>query len=438
MLTVPAMTDFPDTLAFARKLDKADPLRVFRERFYIPVKDNKKVVYFTGNSLGLQPKSLKKYIEQELTDWKNLGVEGHFQAKNPWVSYHKVLTEQTARLVGALPSEVVVMNSLTVNLHLFMTSFYRPKTNRYKILMEAGSFSSDQYVVESQVKLHGLNPETAIIEAHPREGEFTLRTEDIIQLIQKHKEELALVFFGGVNYYTGQVFDLKAITEAAHEAGALAGYDLAHAVGNVRLSLHDWNVDFAGWCSYKYLNAGPGGVAGAFVHQKHGKNFSLPRLAGWWGHNEEERFKMLKGFQPMEGAEGWQLSNAPVLSMAAYKASLDIFDEAGMDALIEKSRSLAGLLEFVLIREAEKNPSDKKYQIKIITPGAFEERGCQVSIYVQENSKELFDKLMQEGFWVDYRYPSVIRAAPVPLYNTHEEVFRFAKYLGSLCSYIKE
>ncbi|MEP7319417.1 MAG: kynureninase, partial [Panacibacter sp.] len=330
--------NFKNDLVFARQLDAEDELKHFREQFFIPQHQAKDCIYFTGNSLGLQPKKVKEYIQQELDDWAKLGVEGHFHARNPWMPYHEIFPQQIAKIVGALPHEVVVMNQLTVNLHLLMVTFYRPTKERYKIICEAKAFPSDQYAFESHVKHHGLNPDDTIIEIAPREGEYTLRTEDIITTIQQHANEIALVLFGGVNYYTGQLFDLAAITQAAHDAGTYAGFDLAHAAGNVSLQMHNWNADFACWCSYKYLNSGPGGVAGIYIHEQHAANIMLPRFAGWWGYKKETRFKMDKGFEAIPTAEGWQLSNAPVLSMAAHKASLDIFEEAGMEKLTAKSK----------------------------------------------------------------------------------------------------
>ena len=391
--------------------------------------------------MGLQPANLHTYIEQELKDWAELGVDGHVHAKNPWVGYHKMLTASTARIVGAMPSEVVAMNSLTVNLHLLMVSFYRPTRQRFKIIMEAGAFSSDMYAIESQVRFHGLDPDKTIIELKPREKEFTIRHEDILEAIEKNKKDLALVMIGGVNYYTGQAFDMKGITASAHKAGALAGFDLAHAIGNIHLYLHDWKADFAVWCTYKYLNSGPGGVGGAFIHEKHIKRKDLPRFAGWWGHQEKERFLMKKGFIPISTAEGWQVSNAPILSMAALKASLDIFDEADIRRLIQKSQQLTAYMEYLIGTECSSalNAEEKRknqvalHKIKIITPKEIDQRGCQLSIMIKKNSKELFENLKKEGFIVDWRSPNVIRVAPVPLYNTFEDVYKFSKLLAETC-----
>jgi kynureninase len=415
-----------NSLNFAKDLDKNDPLKNFREQFYIPVINGKECIYFTGNSLGLQPKTTQDYVMNELEDWANFGVEGHFHATNPWLSYHEIFPKQLSQIIGALPEEIVVMNQLTVNLHLLMTSFYRPTKERYKVICEAKAFPSDQYAMESQVKLHGLNAYEAIIEVHPREGEYAIRTEDILATIKQHGETVAIVLFGGVNYYSGQVFDMENITKAAHDVGAYCGFDLAHAIGNVELKMHDWDVDFACWCSYKYLNSGPGGVAGAFINQKHIANKSLQRLAGWWGHDKESRFKMEKGFNPIETAEGWQLSNAPVLSMAAHKASLDIFEDAGMENLLPKAKMLSDYLLFIL---DEINASLDKKIIEIITPR--NDKGCQVSILMLEKGKEVFEALKQNGVIADWREPNVIRVAPVPLYNSFEDVFRFGNILNS-------
>ncbi|WP_291726931.1 kynureninase [Bernardetia sp.] len=419
--------NFNTTKDFALQLDKEDSLANFREKFWIPIlEDKKEAIYFCGNSLGLQPKTTKAYIEQELDDWKNLGVEGHFHAKNPWLYYHKLLTNQVAKLVGAKPIEVVVMNNLTVNLHLLMVSFYRPTQKRFKILMEGGAFPSDQYAAESQVRFHGFSPKEAIIEIEPRDGEQTLRTEDIIKKIEEVGDELALVMFGGVNYYTGQFFDLEKITVAAHKVGAKAGFDLAHAAGNVPLELHKWNVDFATWCSYKYLNSGAGGTSGVFIHEKYADDTSLPRFAGWWGHDEEARFKMEKGFVPMRGAEGWQLSNAQILPMAAHKASLDIFEEAGFENLRQKSEKLTTYMEFLI---ESFNTEQAKIKIDIITPKNKEDRGCQLSLVFDKEGKKYHEILTKKGVISDWREPNVIRIAPVPLYNSFMDCYRFYEIL---------
>jgi len=413
---------FENTLSYAQKLDTEDALAKFREQFHLLKNDGKHIVYLCGNSLGLQPKNVKAAIEQELKDWAELGVEGHFHGKNSWMYYHKFLNEKAAKVVGANPSEVVVMNNLTANLHLMMVSFYRPTKMRYKIIMEASAFPSDQYAMETQARFHGLNPDDAIIELKPRDGEFILRTEDIISTINKHKNELAIVMMGGVNYYTGQAFDMKAITKAAHDIGAIAGFDLAHAAGNLHLQLHDWDVDFAVWCSYKYLNSGPGGTSGVFVHERHGNNPELVRFAGWWGHDENERFQMKKGFVPMKGAAGWQLSNAQVIPMAIHKASLEIFDEAGIENLRKKSEKLTAYLEFIL--------SDFKDNLTIITPQNINDRGCQLSIIVKNDGKKLFDFLQANNILPDWREPNVIRMSPVPLYNSFEDIFRIGEVIN--------
>ncbi len=410
---------FENSRQFAQQLDKKDPLRKYREQFYIPQHNGKDCIYFTGNSLGLQPKSTRQFIEEELADWQNLGVEGHFHAKHrPWFHYHKFMKQALAKVVGAMPEEVVSMNNLTTNLHLMMVSFYQPKGKRYKIMMEAGAFPSDQYAVESQVRFHGFSPEEAIIEIAPRAGEHTLRTEDIITQIENHGDTIALVLFGGVQYYSGQYFNLKSISTVGHKVGAFVGFDLAHAVGNVPLQLHESGADFAAWCSYKYLNSGPGGMSGVFVHERHANNPDLPRFAGWWGHDENERFKMKKGFKPMHGADGWQLSNVNVLSSAAHLASLKIFEEAGMSALRTKSIQLTGFLAYLIKTNCAPD-------VTIITPENEDERGCQLSLVVKEKGRFVFEQLTNAGVIADWREPEVIRVAPVPLYNTFEEVYQF-------------
>ena len=420
---------FKNTPEFAKEMDEQDALKHFREQFYIPVINGRESIYFTGNSLGLQPKTTQDYVLNELEDWANFGVEGHFHAVNPWFSYHEIFPQQLSKIVGAKPEEIVVMNQLTVNLHLLMTSFYRPTKERFKVICEAKAFPSDQYAIESQVKLHGLDPETTIIEVHPREGEHSLHTDDIIATIQQHGNSVALVLFGGVNYYTGQVLDMPAICKASHDVGAYCGFDLAHAAGNVELHLHNWNVDFACWCSYKYLNSGPGGVAGVFINKKHITNTELPRLAGWWGYEKATRFKMEKGFKPIETAEGWQLSNAPILSMAAHKAALDLFEDAGMENLIAKGKLLSSYLFFII---DEINAGSKNKVIEIITPRHDKERGCQVSLLMIEKGKEVFDALKQHGVLADWREPNVIRVAPVPLYNTFTDVFTFGQIVKAI------
>ena len=418
---------FENTLQFAKHLDKNDNLRVFRSKFSIPRSNGKYVVYFTGNSLGLAPRLARRFVNQEITDWTLKGVDGHHHALRPWLYYHKFSRKVLADIVGAKPSEVIAMSSLTVNLHLLMVSFYRPTRERYKIIVEAGAFSSDQYAFETQIKFHGFNPEDALIELTPREGEFTLRTPDILRAIEEAGSELALVIFGGVQYYTGQFFDIRSITEAGHKAGAYVAFDLAHAAGNVDLQLHKHNVDFAVWCSYKYLNSGPGGIAGLFVHEKHFGKSEMPRFAGWWGHDEKERFQMKKGFRPLPGADGWQVSNVPILQAAAHLASLEIFEQAGMKALRKKSILLTGYLEF-LLKEID---SEEKY-LKIITPSNPEERGCQLSLIIKHNGKKVYASLTKKGVSVDWREPGVIRLALVPLYNTFEDVFRLYEVMKEL------
>jgi kynureninase len=406
---------------FAAKLDAQDPLAHFRERFYVPArKDGQPCIYLCGNSLGLQPKSAGQYLQQELDDWAKFGVEGHLHARHPWMPYHRLLTAQTAALVGADDVEVVVMNSLTVNLHLMMASFYRPTAARHKILVEAGAFPSDQYAVQSQIRFHGFDPATSLIECRPRAGESCLREEDVESLLDREGSSIALVLFGGVNYATGQAFDLDAITRAAHRKGCLVGFDLAHAVGNLPLQLHDWGPDFAVWCSYKYLNGGPGCVAGCFVHERHARAWDLPRFAGWWGHSEQIRFQMGSNFSPMAGAEGWQLSNPPIFALAPLRASMDLFAEAGIDRLRAKSILLTGYLVY-LLQQIE--PAG----FTILTPPAPARRGAQLSIRIP--GRALCDELAAEGVIGDWREPDIFRVAPVPLYNSFTDVYRFSQRL---------
>ncbi|GHE89931.1 kynureninase [Thalassotalea profundi] len=420
---------FENTLTFAQQQDSQDILADYRQKFYHPVIKGKEVLYFTGNSLGLQPKAAKEYVNAELDDWARWGVEGHFHATNPWVSYHEILTPASAMIVGAKESEVVCMNSLTTNLHLLFVSFYRPTQQRFKIISEAKMFPSDRYLLETQVQHHGFKPEDAIIEVAPRKGEHLIREEDILAAITEHGDELALVFFGGVNYFTGQLFDMKKLTDAAHQVGAIAGFDLAHAAGNVPLNLHDWNVDFAAWCTYKYLNGSAGNVGAIFVHERHGENTELQRFGGWWGHNKERRFLMENHFEPMKGAEGWQLSNAPVMGMAILRSSLDIFQAVGMEKLRAKSIKLTAYLEFVFNQVVEKF-SD--INLEIITPEAPEERGCQLSVKLVGIDKSFFQALTEAGVIADFREPDVIRLAPTPLYNSFEDVYRFGQTLSHL------
>lgn len=417
------MMMFESDLKFAKDMDAKDPLKDFRSRFYFPKHRNgKDALYFCGNSLGLQPKSVKKYIDQELEDWQNLGVEGHFKAKHPWMPYHEFLTEQMARVVGAKPKEVVVMNNLTVNLHLMMVSFYRPTKEKYKIVIEGGAFPSDQYAVKSQLQFHDIDPSQGLIELFPGENENTIRTEDILNLIEKEGDQIALIMLGGVNYYTGQAFEMEKITKAAHRKNIIAGFDLAHAAGNLYLQLHDWDVDFAVWCSYKYLNSGPGGIAGCFVNERFANDHTLKRFAGWWGHDKQTRFLMGPDFIPMEGAEGWQLSNPAILPMASLRASLEIFDEAGMKALTTKSKLLTAYLFYLL--KSINHPG-----ISVITPDDEQQRGAQVSIRIKNSNKDLFYKLEEQGVICDWREPDVIRLAPVPLYNSFEDIYQFIELL---------
>jgi kynureninase len=407
--------NYKNTSDFASKLDAKDELQHYRNEFHIPLQKNgEEHIYMCGNSLGLQPKRTKEFLNQELEDWATFGVEGHFHAKNPWMPYHEFLTESYAKIVGAKPAEVVAMNTLTVNLHLMLVSFYRPTENRHKIIIEGDAFPSDIYAVESQIKHHGLTPETSLIKLRPRVGESAIRTEDIHEIIEREGDEIALIMLGGVNYYTGQVFDFEKITKIAHNKGINVGFDLAHAAGNIKLELHKWGVDFAVWCSYKYLNSGPGSIAAAFIHEKHHQS-NLLRFAGWWGHNKEDRFKMPDNFVPITTAEGWQLSNPPILSLAAIRASLSIFDEVGMEKLVSKSKKLTDYLVFLL-------NSIESDRIEIITP---KERGCQLSIRVKNGDKVLFDSITLKGVIADWREPDVIRVAPIPLYNSFQDVFKF-------------
>jgi kynureninase len=415
------------TEAFAQSLDQNDPLRSYREQFHIPKhSDGSDILYFCGNSLGLQPKAVEAIILQELNDWKEFGVEGHFHAKRPWMPYHEFFSEKLAKVVGALPEEVVVMNTLTTNLHLMMVSFYRPSEKRYKIVIEGGAFPSDKYAVDSQLRYHGFDPAEGLIQLRPRMGEDTLRTEDIEAVIRKYADSIALIMLGGVNYYTGQLFDMKRITEVGHDIGAVVGFDLAHAAGNYPVKLHDWNVDFAVWCHYKYLNSGPGSIAGAFVHKKHLGKTNIPRFEGWWGHDKNTRFKMQGQFVPSSTAEAWQLSNAPVFSMAPLLASLELFDAAGMDNLREKSLKLTAYMEFLL-------GQIKTDRIRIITPKNPNDRGCQLSIQVRNADKTLFNAITEKGVIADWREPDVIRVAPVPLYNSYSDVWKFVEILKSFC-----
>jgi kynureninase len=415
---------FEAARSFAVKLSFSDPLAAYRDRFHIPRNpDGSDSVYLCGHSLGLQPKAAREYVEQEMQDWEQLGVEGHFQARHPWMPYHELLTASTARLVGALPEEVVVMNSLTVNLHLLMTSFYRPTSERHKILIEANAFPSDRYAVASQIRFHGYDLSDSLIELSPRSGESAVRTEDIEAQIESGGDRIALVLFSGVNYYNGQAFDLPRITKAGHAKSCVVGFALAHAAGNLQLKLHEWDVDFAAWCSYKYLNGGPGGIAGCFVHERFAHDFSLPRFAGWWGHDKQSRFRMGPDFHPIAGAEGWQLSNPSILSLAALRASMDIFDEATMERLRAKSERLTAYLQFLL----DEKPSDK---FEIITPSDPAQRGAQLSLRVNRNGRTVCDRLAKAGIICDWREPDILRVAPVPLYNSFLDAYVFAEALS--------
>jgi len=413
---------FNNSRELALELDNKDPLLSYNDKFHFPVQENgNKHIYLCGNSLGLQAKITESFVKQELDDWKELGVEGHFHAQNPWLPYHEFLSESYSKIVGSKKSEVIAMNTLSVNLHLMMVSFYRPNETKNKIIIEGDAFPSDIYAVESHMKHHGIDPSESLIKLRPREGEVIIRLEDIINVIEQNSESVSLIMLGGVNYYTGQLFDMKKITQVAHNHGILVGFDLAHAVGNVLLLLHDWNVDFAVWCSYKYLNSGPGSVAGAFIHERH-HNKNLERFAGWWGHDKESRFKMPDQFQPIKTAEGWQLSNPSILSLAAVRASLSLFDEVGMSQLITKSKNLTSYLVFLL----NQIPTDR---INIITP---EQRGCQISISVKNGNKDLFNEITKRGVIADWREPDVIRVAPVPLYNSYLDVYNFYQVLKEI------
>ena len=421
--------NFQNTLAFAQQLDREDALAPFRKAFVIPQHQGEEAIYFLGNSLGLRPKQTTAYLNQIMQQWDHYGVEGFFLGDDPWMHYHDTLVQPLSKIVGALPHEIVVMNSLTVNLHLMLVSFYQPKDKRNKILCEAKAFCSDQYMLETHVRQRGLDPEEVIIEVHPREGESLIRHEDILAAIEQHKEELALVFFGGVNYYTGQVLNMQDIARVAHQIGAVIGFDLAHAAGNITMDLHDWNADFACWCSYKYLNSSPGAIGGVFIHEKHHRDPLLDRFAGWWGYNKATRFKMQKGFDPIASAEGWQLSTPSPMLYAAHKAALEIFEKAGMPSLEKKGKLLSDYLLFLL---KEINATLKTPMIRVLTPAAA--KGCQVSMLMLQNGKEIFDHLSGEGVFADWREPDVIRIAPVPLYNSFEDVWQFGKILKEACT----
>ena len=420
---------FENTREFAQSIDAQDELRRYREEFYFPKVNGKQVIYFTGNSLGLQPKRTKAYVDEVMNDWANLAVEGHFYSDKPWWDYQERFAVPLSDIVGAKPSEVGVMNTLTVNLHLLMVSFYNPTPHKYKIICEEKAFPSDQYMFQSQVKFHGFDPKDAIVEIKRREGEANIRLEDVLAKIEEVGSELALVLIGGVNYYTGQVFDMKTITAAGQKQGAYVGWDLAHAAGNVKLELHDWNVDFAAWCSYKYMNSGPGNASGFFVHEKHHNDKELKRFAGWYGHNKERRFKMEPDFDPVQGADGWQISNLPILSLAPYLASVEMFAEVGMDKLIAKRNLITSYLEFILL-EIDKELEGADFEI--LTPSNQEERGCQLSVYLHGQGRELFERLMKNGVITDWREPNVIRLAPAPFYCSFEDMYEFGQTLKQL------
>ncbi len=420
---------FENTRDFAQSLDAKDELKTYRDEFYFPKVNGKQVIYFTGNSLGLQPKRTKAYVDEVMNDWANMAVEGHFYADKPWWDYQERFAAPLSDIVGAKPSEVGVMNTLTVNLHLLMVSFYNPTPKKYKIICEEKAFPSDQYMFQSQVKFHGYDPKDAIVEIKRREGEANIRLEDVLAKIDEVGNELALVLIGGVNYYTGQVFDMKTITEAGHKHGAYVGWDLAHAAGNIKLALHDWDVDFAAWCSYKYMNSGPGNASGFFVHEKHHNDKELKRFAGWYGHNKERRFKMEPDFDPVHGADGWQVSNLPILSLAPYLASVEMFAEVGMDKLITKRNLITAYLEFIL-HEIDKELEGADFEI--LTPSNQDERGCQLSVYLHGQGRELFDRLMKNGVITDWREPNVIRLAPAPFYCSFEDMYEFGQILKRL------
>ena len=420
------MTNFKPGIEYAKEQDLLDPLAHYRTKFHIPKNsDGEEWLYFTGNSLGLQPKDTKKYIQQELDDWAKLGVEGHFEAKNPWMPYHEFLTETMSEIVGAKPIEVVIMNTLTTNLHLLMVSFYQPSKLKHKILIESDAFPSDRYAVETQLRFHGFDPSESLIEWSPRKGETLLNIEDLESILQSHGDEIALLLIGGVNYYTGQYLNLKKISELGHEKGCKVGIDLAHGVGNIQPNLHESGADFAAWCTYKYMNSGPGSLGGVFVHERYAHDQTLKRFAGWWSQNKETRFDMRQPLDITPGAEGWQLSNPPILSMAAIKASLALFSDVGMPALIKKSRQLTGYLEYLILELNNKN-------ISIITPKDPEQRGCQLSIQVKNANKSLHTKLTEAHVITDWRTPDVIRCAPVPFYNSFEDVFKMVEQLKKI------
>jgi len=414
---------FEDALDYAKAQDVSDPLAHFRPQFHFPKQaDGSPIIYLCGNSLGLQPRLAQQLMQDEMEVWKELAVEGHFKAERPWMTYHEEFSRQLSPIVGALPKEITVMNTLSVNLHLMMVSFYRPTKSRYKIVIEGGAFPSDKYAVDSQLRFHGIDPQDGLIQLRPRMGEDHLRTEDILQALEREKDSIALVMLSGINYYTGQCFDMQSITKKGHEIGAMVGFDLAHAAGNVRLQLHDWGMDFAVWCHYKYLNSGPGCIAGAFVHERYLNRKDLPRFEGWWGHHKESRFKMPATFEPAPNADAWQISNAPILAMVPMRASLALFNEAGMDRLLAKSKKLTAYLEFLL----NQLPTDR---IRILTPKDPKDRGAQLSIQVKGADRSLFDDLVKNGVIGDWREPDVIRISPAPIYNSFEDVYQMVQLL---------
>lgn len=414
---------FKNTLEFAKELDANDALKGYRDQFYFPKINGKDAIYFTGNSLGLQPKTAKKFVDDVMQDWAELGVEGHFYAEKSWWDYHERLAVPMATLLGAKTKEVCVMNTLTVNLHFLMASFYRPTAKRFKIICEEKAFPSDQYMLTSQVKFHGYDPKDTIVEVKKRDGEHFWRTEDVVAKINEVGDELALVLIGGVNYYNGQVFDMKTITKAGQDVGAFVGWDLAHAAGNIELKLNEWNADFASWCSYKYINSGPGNASGVYVNEKYLADDTIPRLEGWWGSKKETRFLMKPEFESSHTADSWQVSNPPVLAMAPYLASLEMFAEVGLPALIKKRDVIVGYLEFVL-QEIDKEVEEATFEV--ITP---KERGTQLSVLLHGQGKELFNYLMKNGVITDWREPNVIRLAPAPFYCSFEDMYRFGQLL---------
>lgn len=417
--------EFKNTREFARSLDNEDPIKKYKNEFIFPEVDGKKVIYFTGNSLGLQPISARKYVDEVMDDWAKLAVDGHFYAEKPWWDYHERFSEKLSKIVGAKAEEITVMNTLTVNLHLLMVSFYRPEKKRYKIICEEKAFPSDQYMIASQVKFHGYVPDDAIVQIRRREGEHNFRTEDIIVKIKEVGEECALVLIGGVNYYTGQVLDMESVTKAGHAAGAMVGWDLAHAVGNIELKLNEWNVDFAAWCSYKYMNSGPGNASGCYINEKYHGQKDIPRFEGWWGHSKNRRFLMEPEFQPEPNAHAWQISNAPILALAPYLASVEMFDEVGMPALLAKRNKIVAFLEFILHKINE----EVNGNFEVITPSNQQERGTQLSVFLHGEGKEIFNYLLKKGVIVDWREPNVIRLAPAPFYCSFEEMYDFGQIL---------